>query len=66
MPISSALRPATINAAKLYQIDSRKGSLHPGKDADLLILNNRWEVSEVMAKGCWVVRNGQALVSDPV
>lgn len=66
MPLSSALRPVTVNAARLYQIDSRKGSLYPGKDADLLILNKRLEVVELMAKGHWVLKNGQPLISDPV
>ncbi|MCH7870420.1 MAG: amidohydrolase family protein [Planctomycetes bacterium] len=33
----AALRALTIDAAKMYHVDDRIGSLLPGKDADLLI-----------------------------
>lgn len=38
MPETSALRAITIDAARIAGIDSRVGSLEPGKDADILIL----------------------------
>jgi len=63
---SSALKPVTTNPAKLYQIDLKKGSLDPGKDADLVILNDRLEIIDVMAKGRWVVKKGEPVIRDPV
>jgi beta-aspartyl-dipeptidase (metallo-type) len=64
--LASALKPVTTNPANLYQIDMTKGSLAPGKEADLIIMNDRLEIIDVMAKGNWVVKNGQLLVKDPV
>ena len=64
--LASALKPVTTNPANLYQIDTAKGSLAPGKEADLIIMNDRLEIIDVMAKGNWVVKNGQLFVKDPV
>jgi beta-aspartyl-dipeptidase (metallo-type) len=64
--LASALKPVTINPAKLYQLDTIKGSLAPGKEADLITLNDRFEICDVMAKGNWVMKNGELLVKDPV
>lgn len=64
--LASALKPVTTNPANLYQIDMTKGSLAPGKEADLIIMNDRLEIIDVMAKGNWVVKNGQPFVKDPV
>ena len=66
VPIASALKPVTINPAKLYQLDVRKGSLAPGKEADLVILNDRFEIRDVMARGNWMEKDGKVLVKDPV
>jgi len=38
LPEGEALRAVTINAAKIAGMESRIGSLEPGKDADILIL----------------------------
>ena len=38
LPEEEALRAVTINAAKIAGMESRIGSLEPGKDADILIL----------------------------
>mgnify|MGYP001043964885 CR=1 FL=1 len=64
--LSSALKPVTINPAKVYQIDMRKGILAPGKEADLIIMNDRLEINDVIAKGSWVVKDGEPLVKDLV
>ena len=64
--LTSALKLVTTNPARLYQIDLDKGSLAPGKEADLMIMNDRFEISDVMSKGNWLVRRGEVLVKDPV
>ncbi|MBU0616522.1 MAG: amidohydrolase family protein, partial [Planctomycetes bacterium] len=35
----AALRALTVDAARMYKLDDRIGSLEPGKDADLLIFS---------------------------
>ncbi len=64
--LTSALKLVTTNPAHLYQIDTAKGSLAPGKEADLMIMNDRFEIGDVMSKGNWLVRQGEVLVKDPV
>ncbi len=39
LPEEEALKAITINAAKLLGIDNRVGSLEPGKDADIIIVD---------------------------
>lgn len=35
----AALRTATVTTAKYLQIDQRKGTIEPGKEADLILLD---------------------------
>lgn len=46
-----ALRMATINPAKCLGVDDKKGSLAPGKDADIVILDRELQVRMTMIKG---------------
>jgi imidazolonepropionase-like amidohydrolase/ABC-type multidrug transport system permease subunit len=39
IPVAVALQAATVNAARLLRIDNRTGSIHPGNDADLLLVD---------------------------
>jgi imidazolonepropionase-like amidohydrolase len=39
IPPAVALQAATLNAARLLRIDHRTGSIRPGNDADLLIVD---------------------------
>ncbi len=52
-----AIRMATINPAKCLGIENRKGSLEPGKDADIVILNENLEVNATLVKGKVVYRS---------
>lgn len=42
MPEEEALKGLTINAATIARVADRVGSLEPGKDADLVVLNGPW------------------------
>jgi len=48
---SEAVRMATFNAASIIGCDNRKGSIESGKDADLVILDQEFEVHLTMVKG---------------
>jgi beta-aspartyl-dipeptidase (metallo-type) len=56
-----ALRPFTSNVARLLRLH-RKGRIAPGCDADLLVLDERNRISDVMALGRWHVRQGEQQV----
>ncbi len=49
--LSEAFRMATYNPARFLGINKRKGSLYPGKDADLVIMTNDLEVIATMVNG---------------
>lgn len=49
--LMKAIRMATINPAKCLGIEGRKGSLEPGKDADIVILDKKLRVDATIVKG---------------
>jgi beta-aspartyl-dipeptidase (metallo-type) len=61
MPLERALPAFTSNVAGHLRLP-RKGHLRPGADADLVVLGEDGGVAEVMARGRWHVRAGQAMV----
>ncbi len=72
MNASEIIRGITINAAKAIGLEKRVGSLHAGKQADLVTLrapNHRWVgytygeriVDNVLIEGEWVVRDGRRI-----
>jgi len=56
----AAVQMATINAARYYRVDHAIGSLAPGRQADVLLVEDleRFTVRSVLAKGELVVRDG--------
>ena len=62
IPLSDALAPLTTNPARLYGLDGTKGSLEPGKDADVLLMDDSLNVDTVIAKGRVLVKSGKAIV----
>lgn len=40
VPVAQAVRMASLNPARVIGVDDRKGSLEPGKDADLVFFDN--------------------------
>jgi beta-aspartyl-dipeptidase (metallo-type) len=50
----------TANPARFLRL-SGKGRVAPGADADFVVLTSTGEISDVMALGCWQVREGRAV-----
>lgn len=51
VPLSAAVRMATLNPARLIGLEARKGAIVPGADADLVLLNSDLRVAGVMTRG---------------
>ncbi len=54
IPLVEAVRMLTLTPAHVIGVQDRKGSLEPGKDADLAIFDNDWTVWRTMIGGRWV------------
>ena len=59
-PLERVLPAFTANPAQLLRL--RKGSLSPGSDADLVVLDGDGNIEDVMARGRWHVRAGESVV----
>ncbi|GAA1350451.1 N-acetylglucosamine-6-phosphate deacetylase [Streptomyces beijiangensis] len=55
LPVEDVVRSISANPARLLGVDDRVGSLEPGKDADLVVLDAEFTLVGVMRKGEWVV-----------
>lgn len=51
VPIADAIQMVTYNPAKCISIEDKKGSIEPGKDADIVILNKKLEIVLTMVMG---------------
>jgi N-acetylglucosamine-6-phosphate deacetylase len=49
--LGDALRMLTLNPAKVLGIEHKKGVLHTNADADIVLLNDRLEVTQVYTRG---------------
>ncbi|GGK14368.1 N-acetylglucosamine-6-phosphate deacetylase [Streptomyces camponoticapitis] len=56
LPVADIVRAISANPAKLLGVYDRVGSLEPGKDADLVILDADFAVAGVLRQGEWVVK----------
>jgi N-acetylglucosamine-6-phosphate deacetylase len=54
--LAEAVKMASLNPAIVIGVDDRKGSLEPGKDADLVVIDEEVEVCMTMIKGKEVYR----------
>lgn len=57
-PLEQAWKASSLNAARQLRIDARKGSLAPGKDADVVLLDDAFNVRLTVAEGRVVWRDG--------
>lgn len=53
IPLSDAVRMASLTPARVIGVDDRKGSLEPGKDADIAIFNDDFSAWRTMIGGRW-------------
>jgi N-acetylglucosamine-6-phosphate deacetylase len=53
VPLVEAVRMASLNPARVIGVDSRKGSLEPGKDADITIFNDDFTPWRALIGGRW-------------
>jgi N-acetylglucosamine-6-phosphate deacetylase len=51
IPFADALRMLTLNPATLLGIEFKKGSLRPGADADILLLDQGLQITQVFTRG---------------
>ena len=56
VPLPKAIQMASFNPARSIGIDDKKGSLEPGKDADIVILNKNLETELTIVAGKIVYR----------
>ena len=51
VPLDVCLEMACLNPAKKYGFDKTKGSIEPGKDADLVVISDDWRAQVTYARG---------------
>ncbi|MGW3134311.1 N-acetylglucosamine-6-phosphate deacetylase [Streptomyces sp. NPDC001139] len=55
LSVEDVVAAISANPARLLGMDDRIGSLEPGKDADLVLLDRQFDLKGVMRRGEWVV-----------
>ncbi|MFC0847623.1 N-acetylglucosamine-6-phosphate deacetylase [Streptomyces noboritoensis] len=55
LPVEDAVRALSANPARLLGVYDKVGSLEPGKDADLVVLDEHFALKGVMRRGEWIV-----------
>lgn len=54
IPLAEAVHMASLVPARVLGIDGRKGSLQPGRDADVVVFEDDFSVWRVMVAGRWI------------
>ncbi|AZM47879.1 N-acetylglucosamine-6-phosphate deacetylase [Streptomyces sp. WAC 06738] len=58
LPVGDAVAALSATPAKVLGAYDRIGSLEPGKDADLVVFDDRFTLVGIMRKGAWIVEPG--------
>jgi beta-aspartyl-dipeptidase (metallo-type) len=61
LPLETVLPMLTSNVATILRFKS-KGQIAVGFDADLLVMNEKYEITDVMAQGVWHKQNNQTII----
>ncbi|MBA6417451.1 MULTISPECIES: beta-aspartyl-peptidase [unclassified Colwellia] len=61
LPLEQVLPMLTSNVANILRFKN-KGQIAVGFDADLLIMNEKYEITDVMAQGVWHKQNNQTII----
>ncbi len=62
LAITDALHPVTANAARALELEGVKGALRPGCDADVLLMDPNLELDAVIARGRFLMWQGEVKV----
>lgn len=57
IPLVQTIRMLSLTPACVIGVDDHKGSIAPGKDADIAIFNDDWSAWRVMIGGRWTIGN---------
>jgi beta-aspartyl-dipeptidase (metallo-type) len=60
LPVETAARVFATNAAEFYKL-GKKGRIEAGRDADLIVLDKDFELSDVFARGKRMIAGGRLL-----
>ncbi len=61
-PVEAVLPPFTTNQARLLRRET-KGELRVGADADLVVVEDPFKITDVMARGRWHIRAGKRQIT---
>ncbi|MGW4228286.1 N-acetylglucosamine-6-phosphate deacetylase [Streptomyces sp. NPDC004980] len=62
IPVDDVVRSISANPARLLGLYDRVGSLDPGKDADLVVLDADFAIRGVMRRGEWIIEPSLARI----
>lgn len=65
LPLDDALAYCTVNAATALGLDNRKGRIAPGYDADIVLLNESFQIDTVITSGEIIMREMMIMKNIP-
>ena len=52
LPLETVIQMASLNPARVYGVDHKKGSIALGKDADFVVISDDYQATATYIKGC--------------
>ena len=65
LPLSTVIRMSALNPARILGVDQQKGSLLTGKDADVVVINDQYQVIDTYVEGRLEYHQGDTLPWNP-